>query len=129
MTSRSNMSIVQASPSAMTDPPANLGSAGINLWRSIMADYDISDAGGLALLEQAAFACDRAERLRAEIDAAGEIIHGRNGPREHPGLKGELAVRSFLVRTLQRLGINLEPVRPEPGRPSGAAKWKGHGNE
>jgi hypothetical protein len=122
------MSIVQASPSSMTDPPANLGPTGINLWRSIMTDYDISDAGGLALLEQAAFACDRAERLRAEIDADGEIIRTPTGPREHPGLKGELAARSFLVRTLQRLGINLEAVRPGPGRPSGP-KWKGHGNE
>jgi hypothetical protein len=131
MTSRSNpsVSIVPSSASTMTDPPANLGPAGTNLWRAIMTEYDISDAGGHALLEQAAFAADRAERLRAEIDADGEIIHGRNGPREHPGLKGELAARSFLVRTLQRLGINLETVRPGPGRPGGPPKWKGHGNE
>ena len=92
-----------------------------------MAEYDISDAGGQALLEQAALACDRAERLRAEIDAAGEILHARNGPREHPGLKAELASRSFICRTLQRLGINLEAVRTASGRPSGPA-WRGHGD-
>jgi hypothetical protein len=88
MASRLNpsVSIVPPSASTMSDPPANLGSAGANLWRSIMTDYDISDAGGLALLEQAALACDRAEKLRAEIDTDGEIIRGRNGPREHPGL-------------------------------------------
>jgi hypothetical protein len=114
-------------PSSAPKPPAHLGPAGANLWRSIMAEYDISDAGGQALLEQAALACDRAERLRAEIDAVGEILHTRNGPREHPGLKAELASRSFVCRTLQRLGINLEAVRMAPGRPSGPA-WRGHGD-
>jgi hypothetical protein len=74
------------------------------------------------LLEQAAFAADRAEKLRVEIDAAGEILHTRNGPREHPGLKAELASRSFICRTLQRLGINLEPVRPSASRPP--SSWR-----
>jgi hypothetical protein len=114
-------------PSTAPKPPANLGSAGAGLWRSIMAEYDLSDAGGQALLEQAAFAYERAERLRVEIDRAGEIIHGRNGPREHPGLRAELGSRSFVCRTLQRLGINLEAVRMAPGRPPGQA-WRGNGD-
>src|SRR5262249_21640636 len=106
-------------PSIAPNPPPNLGPAGVTLWQSITAEYDISDAGGRALLEQCAFAYDRAERLRAEIDAAGEIIRGSRGPREHPGLRGELAARAFVVRTLQRLGINLEAIRQGPGRPPG----------
>jgi hypothetical protein len=113
--------------SSAPKPPANLGPAGATLWRSIMSEYDIADAGGQALLEQAALACDRAERLRVEIDRDGEIIRGRAGMREHPGLRGELAARSFICRTLQRLGINLEAVRMAPGRPSGAG-WRGHGD-
>jgi hypothetical protein len=114
--------------SSVPKPPANLGPAGANLWRSIMSEYDISDAGGQALLEQAAAAYDRAERLRVEIDRDGEIVRGRTGMREHPGLRGELAARSFICRTLQRLGINLEAVRMAPGRPSGPA-WRGHGDQ
>ena len=102
--------------STIPKPPANLGSAGATLWRSIMAEYDISDAGGQALLEQAALAYDRAERLRVEIDRDGEIVRGRTGMREHPGLKIELASRRFVCRTLQRLGINLEVVRPASGQ-------------
>ena len=113
------LSIVPSTAATTADPPANLGPAGTNLWRSILRQYDISDAGGLALLEQAAFASDRAERLRAEIDAAGEILHTRNGPREHPGLKPELASRSFVARTLARLGLHLEPLHPSSGRPPG----------
>jgi hypothetical protein len=105
-------------------PPPNLGSTGASFWQSIMAEYDVGDAGGKALLEQAAFAYERAERLRAEIEADGEIIVTRNGKREHPGLRGELAARAFVVRTLQRLGINLEAVRLTSGRPPGPG-WRG----
>jgi hypothetical protein len=106
-------------PSTIPKPPANVGPAGATLWRSIMSEYDIPDAGGQALLEQVALAYDRAERLRVEIDRDGEIVRGRTGMREHPGLKIELASRSFVCRTLQRLGINLEAVRPTSGqRPS-----------
>jgi hypothetical protein len=82
--------------------------------------YDISDPGGLALLEQAALAADRADRLRARIDQEGEIINGQSGPREHPGLKAELAARAFVTRTLCRLGLNVEPIRSSVGRPPSA---------
>jgi hypothetical protein len=113
------LSIVPPLAPNAAEPPANLGPAGSNLWRSVLAQYDITDAGGLVLLEQAAFAADRAERLREQIDTDGEIIHGRAGPREHPGLKGELAARAFITRTLVKLGLHVEPLRPGPGRPPG----------
>jgi phage terminase small subunit len=121
-----SLSIVNL-PSSAPKPPSNLGPAGANLWHSIMAEYDISDAGGRALLEQVCASYDRAEKLRVEIDRDGEIIRGRSGMREHPGLKIELASRSFICRSLQRLGINLEAVRIAPGRPPGAA-WRGRGD-
>jgi len=117
-TDKPPLSIVNL-PSSLPKPPKNLGSAGVTLWRSILTEYDIPDSGGLALLEQTAFAYERAERLRIEIDRDGEIVRWRGGMREHPGLRAELAARSFIVRTLQRLGINLEVVRPASGqRPS-----------
>jgi hypothetical protein len=115
-------SVVPSPATTTADPPANLGSAGTNLWKSILSQYDIRDSGGLALLEQAAFAADRAERLRVEIDAAGEILHSRNGPREHPGLKAELASRAFIARTLCKLGLHVEPLRPSVGRPP--SSWR-----
>jgi hypothetical protein len=105
-------------------PPAKLGPTGAAFWRSLMAEYIIEDGASLILLEQAAFAYERAERLRVEIDATGEIIRGRNGPREHPGLRAELAARAFVVKTLAKLGLHFEPTRPSSGRPSGRA-WEG----
>jgi hypothetical protein len=110
--------------SSLPEPPTSLGPAGIALWKAIMNDYVVADAGGLTLLEEACCARDRAEKLRIEIDRDGEILHTARGLKEHPGLKAELAARAFITRTLQRLGINLEVVRPSPGRPAGAG-WKG----
>jgi hypothetical protein len=95
--------------------PANLGKAGTSLWRRILSEYDIADSGGLELLAQICFAAERAERLRMRIDADGEIVVSERGMREHPGLKAELMARSFVVRSLQRLGINLEAIRPASG--------------
>jgi hypothetical protein len=40
--------------------------------------------------------------------------------RDHSLIKHEIAARSFVVRTLARLGLDLEPVRAGPGRPAGA---------
>jgi hypothetical protein len=84
-----------------------------------MADYAITDCGGLELLAQACAAASRIESLAAAVDRDGPILYGKGGPREHPALKAELANRAFLVRTLQKLGLNFEALRSSPGRPPG----------
>jgi hypothetical protein len=35
----------------------------------------------------------------------------------------ELANRAFVVRTLARLGLNFEPVKPSVGRPGNSVGW------
>jgi len=42
----------------------------------------------------------------------------KSGPREHPALRAELGCRAFVCRNLQRLGLNIETLKPV-GRPSG----------
>ena len=37
-------------------PPRNLGQHGLNLWRSILSEYEIDDAGGREMLAQACLA-------------------------------------------------------------------------
>jgi hypothetical protein len=102
-------------------PPA-LGETGQKLWSAIQAQYAIEDAGGLELLRQACQAADRAERCRKAIDLDGELVEQPNGgTREHALLKAEIAARSFVVRTLSRLGLDMEPLRPGVGRPPGKA--------
>ena len=50
----------------------------------------------------------------------GPTIRSKSGIREHPLLKHQLATRSFIVRSLHRLGLDIEPARHEIGRPAGA---------
>jgi hypothetical protein len=71
----------------------------------------------LADVDLAAEALDRAEACRERIDRDGEMISTKGGMRKNPLLKSELASRAFVVRTLARLGLNFEPVRPSVGRP------------
>jgi hypothetical protein len=110
-----------AVPTAITslDPPRKLDAPGRGLWDRIMAEYDIADSGGMEMLCQACQSLDRAEALRAEIDRDGEVIRVRGSVREHPALKHELASRSFVVRALARLNLNVEPLHPSAGRPPG----------
>jgi hypothetical protein len=105
-------------------PPRKLGVHGMWLWDAIMAEYDIADVGGRELLVQACAALDRAEALCEAIDRDGEVITTEKGPKAHPALRDELAARAFVVRTLERLGLNIEPIKP-PGRPTRPRGWTG----
>jgi hypothetical protein len=40
----------------------------------------------------------------------------------HPCLKDEIACRSFIVRTLERLGVTVEPLKPI-GHPVRSGGW------
>src|SRR5215472_9593619 len=103
------------------NPPRKLGDVGMSLWQSIQDEYKIDDAAGRELLVQACECADRIGRLAAKIDVDGEVIETKSGPKVHPAIKEELAGRNFIVKTLQKLGLNLEPVRTV-GRPTSWAK-------
>ena len=47
------------------------------------------------------------------------LIRTKNGLRDHPLLKLELASRAFAVKSLLRLGLDITPPRNSPGRPPG----------
>jgi hypothetical protein len=94
---------------AVGSPPRKLGAHGMALWNKVNADYRIDDAGGIELLAQACAGLDRAEA----------VIYTKSGPKAHPAIREETALRSFVCRTLQRLGLNIEVLKPTPGRPAG----------
>jgi hypothetical protein len=92
-----------------------------------MTEYDIQDRGGRELLQQVCEASDRLAALAERISADGEVIHTRTGPKSHPALRDELNGRAFICRTLERLGLNLEAVKPL-GRPSRPG-WRSDADE
>jgi hypothetical protein len=99
------------------DPPTSLGVNGQKLWAAIMAQYAITDSGGLAILEQAARSIDMAEEYAAIIARDGPTQQTRMGLRDHPLTRHVLAARALCARLLTRLGLNIEPVRAV-GRPA-----------
>jgi hypothetical protein len=120
-----NLRVMQTAANG-TAPPRKLGNHGMALWNRVMSEYDVADSGGRELLAQACLALDRAESLRETIARDGEFVSTRaGGLREHPGLKPELAARAFVVKTLCRLGLHVEPVRSGPGRPGSGVGWSG----
>jgi hypothetical protein len=61
----------------------------------------------------------------AAIATDGAVVYTRTGvPRSHPSAKDELACRAFVVRTLERLDLNVEAVKPV-GRRTGNLGWTG----
>ena len=102
-----------------TPPPASLGPTGRNLWNDITAAYEFADRASFETLFQACAAADRAAELAEQIGCDGVMLKVRGGGlRDNPLLKHELAARAFVVRALARLGLDLEPVRAERGRPA-----------
>jgi hypothetical protein len=107
-------------------PPCVLSTVGMSLWRDIVTSYEFSDRASYETLGQACSAADRAEQCRVQIEQDGPVIKLRGVVRDHPLLKHELAARSFVVRCLARLGLDLEPTRGI-GRPPGGIgiTWRG----
>jgi hypothetical protein len=100
-------------------PPAHLGPVGRDLWSEIVEAYQFEDRASYETLGQACAAADRAAACARQIAEDGEVVRMKGGGvKDHPLLKHELANRSFVVRSLARLGLDLEPVRPM-GRPPG----------
>lgn len=118
MPKKPSLSVVSSSDLAIA-PPRPLSEAGLSLWRRVTGAYDISDEGGREILYQACAAADRVAELEACIARDGAIVQSRSGPKEHPGLRQELANRAFITRSLARLGLDVEPIRPI-GRPPGS---------
>jgi hypothetical protein len=117
------LTLINPAPTGGISPPRQLGQHGLALWNSIQIAYRIDDVGGIELLAQACAAADRVEALAARISADGEVIPTQAGPKAHPALRDELHGRAFIVRTLERLGLNVEAIKPV-GRPSRSG-WRG----
>jgi hypothetical protein len=98
------------------ETPRPLVAHGRGLWDRVQREYDVSDPAGIEFLCQAGEALDRSQSLSEAIARAGEIIRTPAGIRTHPAVREELANRAFVIRTLQRLGLNFEPLRSGLGR-------------
>ena len=125
MVKKSRLTLVDQSDVTSLSPPATLGETGGNLWQTIMTEYDIRDSGGREMLRQTCEAADRVDEFAAIIKRDGPVVSTKYGPKDHPLIKHELAARSFVVRSLHRLGLDVEPIRSVGRPPGGAGGWGG----
>jgi hypothetical protein len=122
MAKKPRLEIVKTTTSNHPSPPRKLGQCGTRLWNGVQAEYKIHDVGGIELLALACQSLDRAESLREQIDRDGELITTKHGLKDNPCLKHELSNRAFVARTLSRLGITEESLKPM-GRPPNKVGW------
>jgi hypothetical protein len=111
---KSTLTLIAEPLATVAEPPATLGKAGAKLWRLIMSQYEIRDIGGQAILEQACVSRDCSTEFRAIIAREGAMVRGK----VHPLTRHEREERALECRLLQRLGLDVEAVRPSVGRPS-----------
>jgi hypothetical protein len=95
--------------------------AGGALWQSIMRDYGIHDAGGLALLQQVSKASDRVAEYRTTIAEQGAVIRSQGAVRDHPPLAAERDARAAMLRAIRYLNLDVEPLKAI-GRPPGSGR-------
>jgi hypothetical protein len=116
MTKRTpQLSIIGPPPMPTTPPPPrHLDEIGRQLWSQITEQFEWSDRGSDEVLAQLCAARQRAERCIRIIDEQGEMLTMRGQIKAHPLLREELANRAFVVRSLAKLGLDLEPLRPGP---------------
>lgn len=71
-------------------------------------------------------AADLANQYAAAIERdGGPTIRTKTGIRDHPLIRHEIAARSFVVRSLHRLNLDVIAPRTEVGRPSGGGDYRG----
>jgi len=56
---------------------------------------------------------DLAQECAAIIATDGPVVRTPQGVKDHPLLRHELTARAFVVRTISRLGLDIEPVRSQ----------------
>jgi P27 family predicted phage terminase small subunit len=101
-------------------PPKNASPDAKRLWQSLQAEYGISDAVGLDLLNDYANFYDRREQARETIRLEGATIKDRFGQTiAHPATRTERDSSASMMKCLRALNLDLEPLHDKPGRPGG----------
>lgn len=108
--------------------PPGLSREAATLWRSIQREYNIIDAGGLAILARACEALDSmraaqkvVQRLGPIVVGPSKLVDGKCEPgvvKANPAAAVERDSRAAFLAALKQLNLDLEPLRDRPGRPA-----------
>jgi P27 family predicted phage terminase small subunit len=106
-------------------PPKHLSEDAHAFFSQVIAEFDITDAAGLALLLTACEALDRMSAARRVIEADGEITEDRYGQKKvHPACQLERDSRNGFLAAMRALQLDIGPTLPV-GRPTTPLGWTG----
>ena len=101
------------------DPPATLSEEAQAVWRSIASEYDIDDAGGIAVLNAACESFDRMRQAAAIANAEGMVVADRFGQsKPHPATIIERDARAAYLSGIKQLRLDDESDE-KGGKPVG----------
>jgi len=90
------------------------------LKKSILSEFDISDRGGLEILDRAIESFSRMREAQAIVDEEGLTITNRfNEKKEHPALNTERKARAQFLLAIKQLNLDILPPNHRIGRPGG----------
>lgn len=90
------------------NPPRHCSAAAKRIFREIVSEYSIEDAGGLKILAAGCEAWDRARKAREEIDKLGMMVADRWGqPKINPLCAVERDSRAQWLQSLKLLKLDI----------------------
>ena len=94
--------------------------AAAKLRKRILAEFDISDRGGLEILDRAIESYCRMKEAEAIIDRDGLTFQNHFGEvKEHPSLNTERKARAQFLLAIKQLNLDVLPPNHRIGRPGG----------
>jgi P27 family predicted phage terminase small subunit len=97
-----------------------LSPAARKLKKAILAEYEITDQAGLAILETALQAYDGMNAAQEIVKKDGLTLGGDRGSiKAHPLCAVIRDCRAQFLMAMKHLNLDLEPLKDRPGRPSG----------
>jgi phage terminase small subunit len=98
-------------------PPVTLSPDAQTWWRQLCDEHDITDAGGILLLNTTLEAWDRMKEAQGVLAREGLTLPDRFGHlKPHPCSVIERDARSAVYAGMRALALDLEPIKPL-GRP------------
>lgn len=95
-------------------PPRDLGTAGAELWREVMAEYDLT-FDYRSILHEACLTLDRIRQCDEIVNREGHTVMGYRGARQaHPLLSEARQARGLLQRLLKSLELNDDEPTKQP---------------
>jgi hypothetical protein len=107
-------------------PPRELGKAGRETWRAILADYELSGADLLVLRQICAMA-DQIESLRPMLELGPFIKDPNTGlPRPNPAMVQYRLMTDSMSKKMASIRVIGDVASDEPGRPQKHSGFRGY---